>query len=132
MRRGKAAAQRAGDGWGADVRNWCRRATDKALNSPTGQERLKHMSSSLEETISRRTHAHPIGWLLSRQTFWVFVAFAGACLMLTLATTTFATERNLFNVTRNFAFVGIIAILVGVDVVHTVRGISHRHDDKEG
>ena len=122
MRRGKAAAQRAGDGWGADVCNRCRRATDKVLNSPTGQERLKHMSSSLEETISRRTHAHPIGWLLSRQTFWVFVAFAGACLMLTLATTTFATERNLFNVTRNFAFVGIIAL--GMTTVIITRGID--------
>ena len=29
------------------------------------------------------------------------------------------------------SFVGIIAILVGVDVVHTVRGITHRHDEED-
>lgn len=29
------------------------------------------------------------------------------------------------------AFVGIIAMLVGVDVVRAVRGITHRHDRTE-
>jgi ribose transport system permease protein len=80
------------------------------------------MSTTLEEAINRRVYAHPIGWLLSRQTFWVFAAFAAACLGLTLSTDTFATERNLFNVTRNFAFVGIIAL--GMTAVIITRGID--------
>ena len=29
------------------------------------------------------------------------------------------------------AFVGVVAMLVGVDIVHAVRGVTHRHDDKE-
>jgi ribose transport system permease protein len=80
------------------------------------------MSSSLEEAISARTYAHPLRWWLSRQTFWVSLAVAIACAALTLATDTFATERNLFNVTRNFAFVGIIAL--GMTVVIITRGID--------
>ena len=80
------------------------------------------MSSTLEDAISARTHAHPIRWWLSRQTFWVSIAVAIACVALTLATDTFATERNLFNVTRNFAFVGIIAL--GMTVVIITRGID--------
>jgi ribose transport system permease protein len=80
------------------------------------------MSSSLEEAISARTYAHPLRWWLSRQTFWVSLAVAIACGALTLATDTFATERNLFNVTRNFAFVGIIAL--GMTVVIITRGID--------
>jgi ribose transport system permease protein len=80
------------------------------------------MSSSLEDAINTRTHAHPLHWWLSRQTFWVSVAVAIACFALTVATDTFATERNLFNVTRNFAFVGIIAL--GMTVVIITRGID--------
>jgi ribose transport system permease protein len=52
----------------------------------------------------------------------VFVAAVLACIALTLLTDTFATERNLFNVTRNFAFVGIIAI--GMTAVIITGGID--------
>jgi ribose transport system permease protein len=44
------------------------------------------------------------------------------CVALSLLTDTFATERNLFNVTRNFAFVGIIAI--GMTAVIITGGID--------
>ncbi len=36
----------------------------------------------------------------------MFLAMLAARLALTLLTSTFATPQNLFNVTRNFAFVG--------------------------
>ena len=78
--------------------------------------------SSLEEAIGKRTHGSPLSWLVSRQTFWVFLAAVIACLALSLVTDTFATERNLFNVTRNFAFVGIIAL--GMTAVIIVGGID--------
>ncbi|MCK5747981.1 MAG: ABC transporter permease, partial [Oricola sp.] len=50
------------------------------------------------------------------------VAAVLACLALTVMTDTFATERNLFNVTRNFAFVGIIAL--GMTAVIASGGID--------
>ena len=68
------------------------------------------MAITLEETISKQMHTGALSWILSRQTFWVFMAALVACIALSFATDTFATERNIFNVTRNFAFVGIIAL----------------------
>jgi ribose transport system permease protein len=79
------------------------------------------MTTLLEESIDRRTHS-PLTWLMSRQTFWVFVAAVVAVVALSLATDTFATQRNLFNVTRNFAFVGIIAL--GMTAVIITGGID--------
>lgn len=80
------------------------------------------MSTALEEAIGRRTHAGIGAWLLSQQIFWVLMAAVLGCLALTLLTDTFATERNIFNVTRNFAFVGIIAI--GMTAVIISGGID--------
>jgi ribose transport system permease protein len=80
------------------------------------------MNETLEQTIDQRVHGGAVSWLLSRQTFWVFLAAVLACLALTLATDTFATERNLFNVTRNFAFVGIVAL--GMTAVIISAGID--------
>jgi ribose transport system permease protein len=79
------------------------------------------MAVSLDDTINRQTHS-TLSWLLSRQTFWVFVAAVLACIALTVMTDTFATRNNLFNVTRNFAFVGIVA--VGMTVVIISGGID--------
>ncbi len=78
--------------------------------------------TSLEEAIGKRTHHSVLSWLTSRQTFWVFLAAVIACVALSLATDTFATERNIFNVTRNFAFVAIIAL--GMTAVIIVGGID--------
>ena len=80
------------------------------------------MDAQLEAAIDRRVHQGPLAWLVSRQTFWVFFAAVVACVALSLATDTFATERNLFNVTRNFAFVGIVAI--GMTAVIITAGID--------
>ncbi|WP_210317011.1 ABC transporter permease [Oryzicola mucosus] len=60
--------------------------------------------------------------LTNHQTFWVFMAAVLACLALSLLTDTFATERNLFNVSRNFAFVAIIAL--GMTAVIASGGID--------
>ncbi len=79
------------------------------------------MTTLLEESIDRRSHS-PLTWLLSRQTFWVFVAAVVAVTALSLATDTFATQTNLFNVTRNFAFVGIVAL--GMTAVIITGGID--------
>ena len=79
------------------------------------------MTMSLEETINRPTRG-PLGWMTTRQTFWVFLAAIAAFLYLSIATTTFDTQQNLFNVARNFAFVGIIAL--GMTAVIVTGGID--------
>jgi ribose transport system permease protein len=61
-------------------------------------------------------------WLTSRQAFWVSVAVILACIFLTFATNSFATSNNLFNVTRNFTFVAIIAL--GMTIVIITGGID--------
>ena len=79
------------------------------------------MTTILEQSIEQRTYG-PLAWLLSRQTFWVFIATVLACIALSLASDVFATQRNLFNVTRNFAFVAIIAL--GMTAVIISGGID--------
>jgi ribose transport system permease protein len=80
------------------------------------------MATSLEDSINKRTHATFLGWLASRQTFWVSVAAAIAFVILSSTSDVFATQQNLFNVTRNFAFVAIIA--VGMTAVIIIGGID--------
>ena len=84
------------------------------------------MANSLDQAIDQQSLAHPIAWLVSRQAFWVTVAVALACIGLSILTNTFATERNLFNVTRNFAFVGIVAL--GMTTV-IIKGIVDEPTD---
>lgn len=79
------------------------------------------MAVTLEETIEGQTYG-VIGQMMTRQTFWVFVAAVCAFIYLSFATDTFSTQQNLFNVARNFAFVGIIAL--GMTAVIATAGID--------
>ncbi len=78
-------------------------------------------ASTLDETIGRQTHS-PLSWLITRQTFWVFLAAVIAFIYLSVATTAFFTPGNLFNVFRNFAFVGIMGL--GMTAVIITGGID--------
>ncbi|MBH0238396.1 ABC transporter permease [Methylobrevis albus] len=78
--------------------------------------------TTLEDAISRSQHRSWLSRIASQQLFWIFIAAIVACLTLSLITDTFASERNLFNVARNFAFVGIIAI--GMTAVIASGGID--------
>jgi ribose transport system permease protein len=80
------------------------------------------MATSLEESIDRRMHGTWLDWLVSQQTFWVSVAALVAFIVLSFTSDVFATQQNLFNVTRNFAFVAIIAI--GMTAVIVSGGID--------
>ena len=80
------------------------------------------MALSIEESIARREHRHWLAWLASQQTFWVSVAAVLAFVAMAFASDVFATQQNLFNVTRNFAFVAIIAI--GMTAVIITGGID--------
>lgn len=78
--------------------------------------------TSLEDTISRQVHGTVISRLMSQQVFWVLLAAALAFLVMSMLSDVFATQQNLFNVTRNFAFVGIIAL--GMTAVIVTAGID--------
>jgi len=79
------------------------------------------MTITLDQTISQKQH----NWLqgmLSSQTFWVLIAIVLACLFLSVATDSFATSKNLYNITRNVTFVAIIAL--GMTLVIITGGID--------
>jgi ribose transport system permease protein len=80
------------------------------------------MTATLEDAIGKQTHAGFLDRLMTHQVFWVFLAAVLGSVALSLLTDTFATERNLFNVTRNVAFIGIIAI--GMTAVIITGGID--------
>jgi len=80
------------------------------------------LDASLEEAIRSRVHRRGFSWLVSQQTFWVSMAAVLAFVGLALASDVFATQQNLFNVARNFAFVAIVAI--GMTAVIVTGGID--------
>ncbi|WP_341892435.1 ABC transporter permease [Variovorax sp. YR752] len=78
--------------------------------------------TTLASAIAERSHASRLAWLAGQQTFWVTLAALLAFAGLSLASDVFATQQNLFNVARNFAFVAIIAI--GMTAVIVTGGID--------
>ena len=79
------------------------------------------MSVTLEQTIAQKQNTW-LSTLLKSQVFWVFVAIIVACVFLSLATDSFATPKNLFNITRNVTFTAIIAL--GMTMVIITGGID--------
>lgn len=78
--------------------------------------------ATLRQAIAGRAYRDGFAWLVGQQTFWVSLAALIAFVALTLASDVFATQQNLFNVARNFAFVAIIAI--GMTAVIVTGGID--------
>jgi len=79
------------------------------------------MATTLDQTIAQKQH----NWLSSitgSQTFWVLIAVALACVFLSIATDSFDTSKNLYNITRNVTFVAIIAL--GMTLVIITGGID--------
>jgi ribose transport system permease protein len=78
-------------------------------------------ANSMAKTIEQKQRS----WLsekLGSQTFWVFVAVVLAFIYLSFATDSFATSKNLYNITRNVTFVAIIAL--GMTLVIITGGID--------
>ena len=78
--------------------------------------------TSLSQAIDKQTNATWLSRIFSEQVFWVFITAIVACIAMSFATDKFTTGANVFNVTRNFAFVGIIAI--GMTAVIVTGGID--------
>ncbi|MDG4893402.1 MULTISPECIES: ABC transporter permease [unclassified Mesorhizobium] len=79
------------------------------------------MAVTLDQTIAQKQHTF-LSRLLANQTFWVVIAVILACLFLSFATDSFATSKNLFNITRNVTFVAIVAL--GMTFVIITGGID--------
>ena len=79
------------------------------------------MAVTLDQTIAQKQHTL-LSRLFSNQTFWVVIAVILACLFLSFATDSFATSKNLFNITRNVTFVAIVAL--GMTFVIITGGID--------
>ena len=79
------------------------------------------MAMTLEQTIAKQESTWPQR-LLRSQTFWVVVAIIVACAFLAWRSNAFLTPTNLFNITRNFTFVAIIAL--GMTFVIITGGID--------
>jgi len=79
------------------------------------------MTITLDQTISQKQQS----WLAAvfgSQTFWVLLSVIIACIFLSFATDSFATTKNLYNITRNVTFVAIIAL--GMTIVIITGGID--------
>ncbi|MCB8838604.1 ABC transporter permease [Aurantimonas sp. VKM B-3413] len=79
------------------------------------------MAIARDETYDQKQH----GWagsLLASQSFWVLIALVLACLYLSFATDSFATTKNLYNISRNVTFTAIIAL--GMTLVIISGGID--------
>ena len=79
------------------------------------------MAITLDQTIAQKQQSW-LSALLGSQTFWVLIAVILACIFLSFATDSFATTKNLYNITRNVTFVAIIAL--GMTMVIITGGID--------
>src|SRR4028119_772373 len=82
--------------------------TEPARRPEGGGVAIGDVTGIKEQTLWER--------LLSSQAFWVTVALVIICVVMTfLQPEAFASRANFYNITRNFAFIGIMAIgMVGV------------------
>ncbi|WP_027997555.1 ABC transporter permease [Sinorhizobium arboris] len=79
------------------------------------------MAITLDRAVGQRDRGW-VSFLLASQAFWVLVAVILACVFLSATTDSFATAKNLYNITRNFTFVAIIAL--GMTLVIITGGID--------
>src|SRR6476646_5889379 len=79
------------------------------------------MSVSVEPVAQQRSHT-ALRAVLANQPFWVTIALAIICVVMAQVSDVFFTNDNFFNVTRNFSFIGIIAL--GMTAVIITRGID--------
>ncbi|MER8773161.1 ABC transporter permease [Mesorhizobium sp. M0220] len=79
------------------------------------------MAVTLDQTIAHKQHTL-LSKVFASQTFWVVIAVILACLFLSVATDSFATTKNLYNITRNITFVAIVAL--GMTLVIITGGID--------
>ncbi|CAM5776171.1 sugar ABC transporter permease [Labrys miyagiensis] len=95
--------------------------TDASSNTPPQGRDNRPANVSIESVLAVREKTL---WqtLVSSQAFWVTVALVVICAVMSIREPRFATEDNFYNITRNFAFIGIMAL--GATVVIITGGID--------
>lgn len=78
--------------------------------------------ATIDDSITSRQEISGIGAVFRTQPFWVFLAILAIGFVMTFVSDAFMTERNMFNITRNFAFFGIMAL--GMSAVICTAGID--------
>jgi ribose transport system permease protein len=90
--------------------------TANAANSPPGA------NVSIESVLDVR-HQTAFQRMIAAQSFWVTVALFIICVVMSfLQPASFATPENFYNITRNFSFIGIMAL--GMTAVIATGGID--------
>jgi len=86
---------------------------------------------AIEDVVKQKEHGL-IQAVLGNQAFWVMLAVLLIAVVMSFVSEAFMTANNLFNVTRNFAFIGMVAlgmtaviITAGIDLsVGSIMGLS--------
>ncbi len=100
--------------------------TDQELRRHPGRgpmdevEKLDH--AAIDESITSRQEISGFAAIMRTQPFWVFMAILAIGFVMMFVSDAFMTERNMFNITRNFAFFGIMAL--GMSAVICTAGID--------
>lgn len=76
----------------------------------------------IDESITSQREMSTLGSIVRTQPFWVFLAILAIGFVMSFVSDAFMTERNIFNISRNFAFFGIMAL--GMSAVICTAGID--------
>ena len=96
-----------------------------STQTPTDNSESENDSAShaqIDASITSHRERSTLGSIIRTQPFWVFIAILGIGFVMTFVSDAFLTERNIFNITRNFAFFGIMAL--GMSAVICTAGID--------
>jgi ribose transport system permease protein len=80
------------------------------------------MSAEFQKIISVREESSLLGRVMNSQPFWAFVTLIALCIVMTLVSDAFSTNRNLFNTSRNLTYIAIVAL--GMTTVIAIGGID--------
>jgi len=80
------------------------------------------LHAEIDETVTQKREMSGFQAVIRTQPFWVFLSILAIGIVMSFVSDVFLTERNLFNITRNFAFFGIMAL--GMSAVICTAGID--------
>jgi ribose transport system permease protein len=84
--------------------------------------KIKKDHAAIDDSITLRQEVSGFAAIVRTQPFWVFIALLVLGFIMTFVSDAFFTERNIFNITRNMAFFGIMAL--GMSAVICTAGID--------
>ena len=98
--------------------------TDQQLRTHPGRGPSDELDdhAAIDASITSRRESSGFGAVLRTQPFWVFVAILAIGVVMSFVSDVFLSDQNLFNITRNFAFFGIMAL--GMSAVICTAGID--------